>query len=364
MNMLKVLHIASIDVLRHMGPGKSVPALVHAINRHRTNAQLYNVSTNRLHDVLDDGTLNSGSSVSLSYAVSQNVDIVHFHGVFQRSYPSAGRLCRKFGVPYIICPRGSLVKLAVFRQSVIKKMLALGTVLLPWIVGAHAIHFLTEEEAFRSVRFGRQYFVSGNGVVADASTLSLDSIERREIVFVGRLDVFAKGLDRVITSVARSANTFREGGWKLVMYGPDHRGGKRDLERRIEFHEVGDIISVRDPVQGIDKQRILAGCLAFIHASRFEGQPQAVLEAMALKLPVIVSRGTNMHGSVLGNDMGVSFEDIESDGWEEPLSRLTNRCEVSRLGANGLRYVETYANWDIIGQDMCIRYRDLLRNRV
>jgi glycosyltransferase involved in cell wall biosynthesis len=102
------------------------------------------------------------------------------------------------------------------------------------------------------------------------------------IVAAGRL-VHQKGFDILIDSFARVAESHPM--WQLVIYGTgpeQHR-----LEAQIERLSLNGRVSLAGLTNDIEG--VLKGADLFVLASRFEGYPNVLLEALSLGCPVIAS---------------------------------------------------------------------------
>jgi glycosyltransferase involved in cell wall biosynthesis len=102
-----------------------------------------------------------------------------------------------------------------------------------------------------------------------------------------------------------------------------------------------DDVRLLGPKYGEEKLRYFLACDVFVHTSRFEGMPMAVLEAMALGRPCLVTPGSNM-GEVVR----------ECGGWEcQPTPRSIAETIKSIYGKRD--------SLDVIGQ----RSHELMRLR-
>jgi len=272
-----------------------------------------------------------------------------------------GRQCWNVDIPYVISPRGCLVQRAIWSGRWFRKWLGLFFVFAPWIRRAAALHFLTAAEAESSLRFNVPHFVCGNGT--ELSDIDSTSSPTRRVLFIGRIDLEHKGLDRLVRSTVKSADVFRHGGWVLEIRGPDYKGDLARLEALIERKGVADFVKVGGPVNGWEKEELLKNSALFVHASRFEGQPQAVLEAMAYATPVLVSRGTNMLEVVRSAQAGFCFEDVEENGWNSILRTLSENHFQEQIGKRGRALVQNTADWKQVGAQTVTYYEELIRRK-
>lgn len=115
---------------------------------------------------------------------------------------------------------------------------------------------------------------------------------RRRIVSVGRLD-FQKGFDLLIDAFARIAA--HHPSWDLVIFG---EGGLRgELTARVAAHGLSGRVYLPGVTSDIAAE--LRAADLYVHAARFEGFPNAVMEALACGCPVIAADGPGGTGELL-----------------------------------------------------------------
>lgn len=108
----------------------------------------------------------------------------------------------------------------------------------------------------------------------------VESHVRRVAVSLGRLES-QKGHDRLIEAFARIAGRARD--WDLVVYG---EGSLRsDLERQVSSYDLDG--RVRLPGETREPLHILQTSDLYVHSARYEGFPNAILEAMSAGLCII-----------------------------------------------------------------------------
>src|SRR5205823_246853 len=74
--------------------------------------------------------------------------VAHFHGLWQRSFPSLARTCQSLGIPYLVSPHGMLEPWAR-RKKWWKKWPYFHLVEKRWIAGAACVLATAEPEATR-----------------------------------------------------------------------------------------------------------------------------------------------------------------------------------------------------------------------
>ncbi len=221
-------------------------------------------------------------------------DVVHVHALWLLSTWIGSFVARLRAKPYVVAPHGMLDPWAL-GQSRWKKRVSRLLFEDRLLAGAGCIHALCASERDAVRRLGIRAPVA---VVPPGVDPTL--VERRSgdvaggppyVLFLGRLHQ-KKGIDVLLRAFGTVAPRRPE--WRLVIAGPDEVGiraelarlaGTLGIERRVDF--VG-------PMQGERKLQLLERAALFALASHSEGLPVAVLEAMALGLPVAISPACNL----------------------------------------------------------------------
>jgi len=109
-------------------------------------------------------------------------------------------------------------------------------------------------------------------------------------VFVGRLDVFTKGLDILLDALADAGRRLRGGEVTLTLVGPDWRGSHEWLRRRTEKLGIARRVVLTGAVSSRDVVSILHQSDIYVQLSRHDGFPSGVSEAFLAGKPVILSQ--------------------------------------------------------------------------
>jgi glycosyltransferase involved in cell wall biosynthesis len=261
-----------------------------------------------------------------SLADERAVEIVHLHGAFNQSNTAVSRALRR---PYVFSPHSGYDPISLKRARV-RKLVYRAMFERRMLEHAALLVALTDSELtqLRDVGGRGQVAVIPSGVEP-----APDDIDRRvfreEIgvpsdaplaVFVGRLDVHRKGLDVLVQGVAEAP------GWHLGLVGPSFRDVER-LEAMIIDLGVDDRVHLVGERHGRALLESLGAADLFALMSRWEGLPMALLEALSVATPAVVSPAVG------------SLVDVEAAGagWIAPegsLGRLLRR--VQRGGAGEL----------------------------
>jgi glycosyltransferase involved in cell wall biosynthesis len=192
-----------------------------------------------------------------------------------------------------------------------------------------------------------------NGVSTELlSSLERPADSRGYILFIGRIDIYGKGLDTLIDAYARFYKAFPE--TRLVV-----AGDGRDMELFRSMlaklpEEVAGNVELTGWVSGDKKTDVLKNALFVVFPSRHEVQPIAVLEAMAAWKPVIVS-DIREFSFVTGKNAGTSFLTGDAQSLAESMKHLMRSDEKPAMGRRGRDLVKDFT-WESIA----LKFEDFL----
>jgi glycosyltransferase involved in cell wall biosynthesis len=306
----------------------------------------------------------------LGQALKQDVglfDVVHTHSVFLWPTWAASHFSRRANVPYLISPRGMLVKEMVERRSRLAKRAWIEIFEKRNLKMAAAIHATSALEATELQRFGwrlPRIAVIPNVVdqpdEADGS-ISPDVREAADrlpfALFLGRIS-WKKGLDRLLRAFART----RFG--RLVIVGPNDESllpellqlaGELQISERVHF--------LARTVSRQDKAHLYNLAQLFVLPSYSENFGNTVIEAMQHAKPVVVTPevgaaeivGKAKCGLIVAGDPKPLGEAIDC--------LMTDSSLASRMGEAGRRHVLLHFEWRAVGAQMEALYDDVIRTR-
>jgi 1,2-diacylglycerol 3-alpha-glucosyltransferase len=275
--------------------------------------------------------------VASELARTHSVDVVHLHSGFT---PSNTAIARRLRTPYLFSPHSAYDPVSL-RRNRRRKLLYRALFERSTLNSAALIPTLTDAEAVDVRAFGTltPTVVIPNGVTVQAapdgaafrSELGIPS-GAPLAVFVGRLDVFRKGLAELIRALAEAK------AWRLILVGPRFRDVE-GLERLIDELGVGDRVRLAGERHGTALRESLQAADVFVLPSRWEGMPMALLEALAIGTPAIVSpevdRAVPVQEAGAGwavprNELGAAFRRIEASDPADLAARGTAAAALAR----------------------------------
>lgn len=384
--MLKILHIVPtyIPAYRYGGPIKSVHGLCRGLVELGHDVHVFTTNVNGPGDSdVPLGVPVDIDGVKVWYFPSKRLrrlywspqmakaleeqtrsfDLLHLHSIYLWPTWAAARAARQAGIPYLLSPRGMLVKDLVKRKSRFLKTAWLTLIEQSNLERSAAIHVTSRLEADDALQFGYRLpaiVTIPNGI--DVSDLEPQNVKSEistansgYLLFLGRLN-WKKGLDRLVPALTHLPEHVR-----LVLAGNDEENYQPVLEALADKHGVRDRITFTGLVRGADKVALLQNATVLVLPSYSENFGNVVLEAMAVGCPVAVTpevgaadivreygAGLVLDGdpAILGNGLRTMLEDSE---------------ELAQMGKRGRRAVEKNFTWGAVARQMESVYKGILK---
>lgn len=327
---MKIAHICPIGE-NQSGPKNSIPLLSYYLNKKpNTTSNIY--STN-----LKKPTIINEQEVWPSNRLDvREYNLISFSGIYNFSFYSIYRKCLKNKIPYIISPRSGLIKHSL-KKSTIKKLTYMALFGRHFVNNSSSIHFLTEEERKNSLYSTYPSFVVGNIVDHGRNSLNLER-KKNIIGFLGRYDIRHKGLDILIKAIEECQNLIRKKNYAVKLHGTNFKGGYDYLCKLVSTKGLSDIVEVGGPLMDRKKMDFLDKTSIFLHTSRWEGQPQAVMEAMAYGSAIIATTNTNMANLIAEANCGVTTKCNHESVSDALKFFLNNELKIPAMQNNAIRY--------------------------
>ena len=283
-------------------------------------------------------------------------DVVHLHSVFLWPTLAVARACHRVGVPYVLSPRGMLVRDLIAGRGRLRKMLWLALFERRTVREAAAVVVSSELEAreLEALDLGAAYVqVVPNGLVVDepasddsaaAALPSLPADGRPLVLYLGRLS-WKKGVDVAIRALAALPG---HPDARLAIAGNDDEDLRPRLAALASELGVAERVSFLGEVRGAAKQALLATARVLVMTSISENFGMSALEAMAAGVPVVLSDGVGLAADVDDAGAGLVCERTP-EAVAAALSRLLAQPELGRaMGERGRRLVADRFSWPAI----------------
>jgi glycosyltransferase involved in cell wall biosynthesis len=290
-------------------------------------------------------------------------DVVHIHSLFLFPQYVAYKAASRAGVPVIVSPCGALDP-ALRRRSRLAKALTDFLWQGQMLRNAAGIHFKTEEERrlASDLRIAQRQFVVPNGIDWLSYQRSPDSDSFRErylgghegpvILNVGRFS-HKKGLDTLIRAFARAHEAHP--GAVLVLVGPDDEGLRPRFQELAAAMRVQHNVVFTGMLRGKDLRAALSVASVWALPSKTENFGNAVIEAMAAGLPVVVSPAVNLAPAIQAGDAGVVCDRTPEAFAAAIASLLESESRRSVLGERAREFARAY-DWERVAERLLEMY--------
>jgi glycosyltransferase involved in cell wall biosynthesis len=297
------------------------------------------------------------------HAQIASFDVVHTHSVFLWPTWAAARAARQAEVPYVLAPRGMLVKELIQRKSRWLKRAWIALIEQANLRHAAAIHVTSalEEQDMRALGLpiGRVCLIPNGAdpaLPAGMPAVSASLAERAGehfVLFIGRIN-WKKGLDRLIPAMRHLPRT------RLLIAGNDEEAYQPFLEDLAQTCGVRAHTDFLGPVHGDEKDWLLAHAAALVLPSYSENFGNVVLEAMAAGCPVVLTPEVGAADIVREAGAGLIVAG-DPDILGPALAALVADPESgARMGQRGRDMVAARYSWDAAALTMEQTYLELL----
>ena len=297
-------------------------------------------------------------------AVVRRAEVVHMHGLWQAHTRRGARAARVAGVPYLIAAHGMAEPWAM-RHKAWKKRVYTALVEGKNLRRAACLHALSRPEIghLRALAPRTPICFVPNGVDLEPfENLPARSVLEEEfpeladkfvVLFLGRLHV-KKGLDLLAQAITRLHRDHPD--LHLLLAGNDD-GALSPFREQVGVEGLSSRVTWVGHVSGERARQVWAAADAFILPSYSEGFSMAILEALACRLPVVIT--TSCHFSELADTGGGIVVAPTADEVTWGLRELLERSpeERAELGQRGRALVERNYTWDQQAQRLATVYR-------
>lgn len=299
---------------------------------------------------------------------STRPDLLHVHGLWSAPNRVAARFRAR--LPLVVAPHGMLDPWA-FAHHRRRKQLLWWLYEQRCLQSSAALHALCPQElgSLRDLGLRAPIALIPNGVmlppqqsVAPTAVLPWADVfepDTSVLLFLGRFHE-KKGLQPLLQAWQSVSHEAALSGWSLALVGYGDAGA---LQREVCAAQArGDLdrVCVCGPVFAADKQAVLSAASAFVLPSFSEGLPMAALEAMAHRLPCLLSKACNIPEAFAAG--AALAAEPDPDALVPALRQLfaLSAAERSALGDAGRALVAERFSWDRLAAQTLALYRWIL----
>lgn len=280
--------------------------------------------------------------------------VFHIHGAFITEFYWIAKLLKKNSLNYVYTSHGSLGAEAMKQNRLVKQVYF--RMLESYIIkNAHKVHLLgrTEEENLNRLlpKFKNIAIIPNGQDISAIPEIDLDKSGREAPIFgfLGRIDANHKGLDLLLEGFSIYKKNNGTGTLELIGGGDD----MTLLLAKTQQLGISDDVTFYGPKFGDEKFEMTANFDVFLHTSRMEGFPTAVLEAAALHLPCLTSEATNINDYIRKYDAGYPYHPNTPDNIAQQLTQAAEDFHNGKLkekGENAFKMVLDEFSWESVSK--------------
>lgn len=295
----------------------------------------------------------------------KDFDLVHIHAVFSHACIAAARICRKYKIPYLVRPLGTLDPWSL-KQKWFRKQLFLFLGAKKMLQEATAVHYTASEEK----RLAEEGLGLSNGVVVpngidfglvtnddDVAALSENRRQNPYILALSRIHP-KKGYELLIESFAALKRQGKIDRWQLVFAGDGELDYVNQLKTMVERNNLSQSVLFVGWVKGEEKKSVLQKASLFALPSYQENFGISLVEAMACGVPVLISSHVNLAPEITQADAGW-VTSLDQKAFSSALSKaLDSQQERQCKGARALELAQSFSSGEVATKLLSL-YRDL-----
>ncbi len=287
--------------------------------------------------------------------LSENT-VFHMHGSFIPEFYHIGKILKKQNLSYVYTPHGALAPAALRRRGWKKKVYF--KLFEKHLLDNAACMIATGKSVYDNV--DNLMSVKRKALIPNGQPL----IKRGESTgnkaamifgFCGRIALEHKGLDLLLE------------GYKIFK----DKGGTAELhligdgEEMPIFKSIARDLGVLDDLTlygaqfGADKFKIISKFDVFVHTSRMEGFPAAVLEATATGIPVLISRHTNVWDYISKYNCGLLIDPNIPENIALKMleyEKLYQAGSLNQMGEDAKKMITELFDWKVICMNLYDEY--------
>ena len=289
----------------------------------------------------------------------QKGTVVHIHGAFIPEFYLLSKLLIQQGLEYVYTPHGSFTEVSMkygkWRKTVYFSLFERFV-----IKYAKAVQLLGEMECTgldKLLSVPHKVLIP-NGMDVSEIPLLPQKSKSSQIVFnyCGRLHIYKKGLDLMLEGFYLFLEKGHSATLELIGDGEDRLA----LEALVKKLGIGHKVVFHGAKYGDEKYRFLARGDVFLHTSRTEGFPMAVLEAASLGLPCLTSEPTNINQFIRKYDAGFAMANHNTPSsiceTMETAHHFFQKNKLKEKGQNARTMVLQAFDWKNISRELISVY--------
>ena len=292
--------------------------------------------------------------LSLKSAIKQlsKNTVIQMHGAFISEFYTISKLLKKEKIPYVFTPHGSYSKAAMKKNKWIKKV----------YFKLYEKHLIQNAKNIQLLGINEfedmDLLINANNKTLIPNGLNLKDIpyfrtrpQNNELIFgfCGRVDIYHKGLDLMLKAFTKFLEKGHNATLEIIGGGEDQKG----LEALAEKLGISERVIFHGKRFGQEKFDIIRRFDLFLHTSRMEGFPMAILEAAAMGIPCLSSKATNINRFIADHAAGFPYNENTPEIIALEMEKANifyRKGTLHEKGINARKMVEQEFQWEQIAK--------------
>ena len=296
---------------------------------------------------------------SLKQAINQldQSTIVHIHGAFIPSLYACAILLHRQSIPYVHSSHGAFNPIAL-KKNRWAKMVYFNLFERYGLKNARIIHVLGQSIFNHLSHMGRfpQAVLIPMGVdLEELHPSTKNDASNFNFGFCGRIYTKVKGLDLLLKGFQLYRNKNGQGKLHLIGDGRD----MEEVKQLIQELDITSSVILHGAKFGEEKWELFRQLNVFLHPSRNEGFPTAVVEALGMGIPCIVSQATNAGAYIADYEAGICLKENEASCIAAAMHDMEEKWlsgQLLQIRENATHLANTEFTWPHIAKQFIHHY--------
>jgi glycosyltransferase involved in cell wall biosynthesis len=294
--------------------------------------------------------------------LAKDCDIVHLHSVWNNYNLVVAAYLRRINKPYVITAHSGLTDDRLKQSRYWFKRCYHYLFQKKMFDSAAGVQALTREEStnLRKHTNNTNIFVVQNGQDLDGVTLEpkhyIGNSKTINIGFIGRLSV-EKNIDGLISALALLPSQIKKN-ITLHLIGPNKVDKPRLMATINDLGLENDIV-FEGALYAQNKHDVLSSLDFYIHPAFSDVVSIAVMEAMSLGLPSVITRTSDM-SYFYNSGAFIMVEPDPKDIARGIIEMVNKRDEWSSMSQKAVNLVNEVFNWDVVVEKLLLEYKSCI----
>jgi glycosyltransferase involved in cell wall biosynthesis len=288
------------------------------------------------------------------------IDVLVINGQFNPPTAGVAKAATEAAIPYVVCPRGAYHP-ALLRKRRLRKFVYGRIFERPLLRRASAVHVLAEEH--KGFLFDFAGPVPAFAVPNGFNPEEVPEIDREgtpsgggdratpNLLYLGRLDTYVKGLDLLLEALSIGMHDGKlPSSLRLDLVGADRRGDRRKLELLADRLRISRNLRFLGRTPAPNRWNAILSYDLLVLPSRHDAFATAVLEAMVLAKPVIVSEQAGVSFFVRDAQCGYLVQPNPASICAGLVRAIETRDQWRSMGDRGRAFAYEHLTWEKVAE--------------